>query len=81
MLRTRTRVRDKLRLPNDFDARQFGLRHHPRASMAQSSQVLGVVLIFRHGDRLQFYQDPTTYDASFTTITPLGNVCMFISSL
>jgi prostatic aicd phosphatase len=39
-----------------------------------SGQLLGVVLLFRHGDRVQFYQDPTTYDTSETAITPLGSV-------
>ncbi|EKM49712.1 uncharacterized protein PHACADRAFT_265304 [Phanerochaete carnosa HHB-10118-sp] len=39
-----------------------------------SSNVLGVVLIARHGDRQGFYQDPITYDASNTAITPLGEL-------
>ena len=38
------------------------------------STVLGVVLLARHGDREGFYQDPNTYTASNTTITPLGEV-------
>lgn len=38
------------------------------------SNVLGVVLLARHGDRLGFYQDPNTYTASATTLTALGNV-------
>ncbi|KZT28839.1 phosphoglycerate mutase-like protein [Neolentinus lepideus HHB14362 ss-1] len=38
-----------------------------------SDQVLGVVLLIRHGDRQGFYQDPDTYTASSTAITPLGN--------
>jgi hypothetical protein len=37
------------------------------------SQVLGVILLARHGDRLGFYQDPETYIASATAITALGN--------
>ena len=37
----------------------------------------GVVVIARHGDRLGFYQDPTTYDASNTAITALGTVQEF----
>ncbi|KAH7913424.1 histidine phosphatase superfamily [Hygrophoropsis aurantiaca] len=42
--------------------------------MSQSdSQVLGVVLIVRHGDRQGFYQDPDTYTPTATAITPLGN--------
>ncbi|OBZ71231.1 Prostatic acid phosphatase [Grifola frondosa] len=36
------------------------------------SEVLGIVVLARHGDREGFYQDPLTYTASDTTITPLG---------
>ncbi|KZS90504.1 phosphoglycerate mutase-like protein [Sistotremastrum niveocremeum HHB9708] len=38
------------------------------------STVQGVLVLARHGDRQGFYQDPTTYTASATSITPLGNV-------
>ncbi|KAJ6620736.1 histidine phosphatase superfamily [Mycena sp. CBHHK59/15] len=41
-------------------------------SAASDSKVLGVVILARHGDRAGFYQSPTTYAATFTTITPLG---------
>ncbi|KAI5119299.1 hypothetical protein M0805_008214 [Coniferiporia weirii] len=41
--------------------------------MSGSSNPIGVIIIARHGDREGFYQDPLTYDASQTTITPLGN--------
>lgn len=41
---------------------------------SDNSKVVGVLLITRHGDRQGFYQDPTTYDASGTSITPLGEV-------
>lgn len=41
--------------------------------MSTDSQVLGVVVISRHGDRRGFYQDPKTYTPSNTEITPLGN--------
>ena len=41
--------------------------------MSTDSQVLGVVILSRHGDRLGFYQDPDSYTASNTEITPLGN--------
>lgn len=37
------------------------------------SQVLGVIVMMRHGDRLGFYQDAHTYTPSNTEITPLGN--------
>ncbi|KAI0718228.1 phosphoglycerate mutase-like protein [Cerioporus squamosus] len=36
------------------------------------SKVLGIVVLARHGDRQGFYQDPETYTASATAITPLG---------
>ncbi|VDC04591.1 unnamed protein product [Peniophora sp. CBMAI 1063] len=39
---------------------------------SDSSTLLGVVLMVRHGDRAGLYQDPLTYAASHTTITPLG---------
>ncbi|GHJ87051.1 hypothetical protein NliqN6_3453 [Naganishia liquefaciens] len=38
------------------------------------SSVIGVVIIARHGDREGYYQSPTSYAASDTTITPLGSV-------
>ncbi|KAH0832229.1 histidine phosphatase superfamily [Lanmaoa asiatica] len=40
---------------------------------SNDNQMLGVVLIVRHGDRQGFYQNPTTYTATATQITPLGN--------
>jgi hypothetical protein len=36
--------------------------------------LLGVVVLARHGDRDGFYQHPETYDASETELTPLGEV-------
>lgn len=42
-------------------------------SQDTNSQLLGVVLIVRHGDRQGFYQNPQTYTATATQITPLGN--------
>ncbi|KAG5648396.1 hypothetical protein DXG03_004970 [Asterophora parasitica] len=41
--------------------------------MSDSSKVLGVVLLVRHGDRQGFYQNPSTYTPSNTVLTPLGN--------
>ncbi|KIY48077.1 phosphoglycerate mutase-like protein [Fistulina hepatica ATCC 64428] len=35
--------------------------------------IIGAVILARHGDRQGFYQDPTMYAASNTVITPLGN--------
>ncbi|KAI0754618.1 phosphoglycerate mutase-like protein [Daedaleopsis nitida] len=40
--------------------------------MASTDKVLGIVVLARHGDRQGFYQDPNTYTASATAITPLG---------
>lgn len=39
--------------------------------------LLGVVLLVRHGDRLEFFQDPTTYNPSETSLTPLGTVSSY----
>lgn len=39
-----------------------------------SGTLIGVVILARHGDREGFFQDPLTYTASATSITPLGNV-------
>ena len=39
-----------------------------------SDKVLGIVVVARHGDRQGFYQDPDSYTASATAITPLGEV-------
>lgn len=41
--------------------------------MSTDSQLLGVIVMARHGDRLGFYQNPDSYTASNTEITPLGN--------
>lgn len=38
------------------------------------SQVLGVIVVARNGDRLEYYQDPKNYAGSFTETTPLGEV-------
>ncbi|KAF8589265.1 phosphoglycerate mutase-like protein [Ramaria rubella] len=42
--------------------------------MVKSAGLLGVVLLARHGDRLEFFQDPLTYNPSETLLTPLGTV-------
>ncbi|KAH7929552.1 phosphoglycerate mutase-like protein [Leucogyrophana mollusca] len=36
------------------------------------TDVLGVVVIARNGDRTEYYQDPATYEPSYTETTPLG---------
>jgi hypothetical protein len=47
-----------------------------------SASLLGVVLLARHGDRLEFFQDPLTYNPVETLLTPLGTACPnFIASL
>ncbi|KAJ7866450.1 phosphoglycerate mutase-like protein [Mycena olivaceomarginata] len=38
------------------------------------STLLGAVLLARHGDRLEFFQDPLTYTPSATSLTPLGTL-------
>jgi len=43
------------------------------------SQVLGVIVLARNGDRLEYYQDPMNYGATFTETTPLGEVSEQIS--
>ncbi|BFZ61339.1 hypothetical protein YB2330_002404 [Saitoella coloradoensis] len=35
-------------------------------------QLLGIVLLSRHGDRTQYYQSPANYTSTETAITPLG---------
>lgn len=40
------------------------------------TDVLGVLIIARNGDRAEFYQDPKTYKPAFTASTPLGAVSM-----
>ncbi|KAM0750671.1 phosphoglycerate mutase-like protein [Meredithblackwellia eburnea MCA 4105] len=37
-----------------------------------TNPVIGVVMMMRHGDRQGFYQSPTTYTATATAITPVG---------
>ncbi|TDL22973.1 phosphoglycerate mutase-like protein [Rickenella mellea] len=34
--------------------------------------ILGVVILARHGDREEFFQDPYSYETAHTTLTPLG---------
>ncbi|GAA5901020.1 hypothetical protein JCM6882_006003 [Rhodosporidiobolus microsporus] len=40
--------------------------------MSNTNAPIGVVVLARHGDRTGFYQDPKTYTASDTVLTPLG---------
>lgn len=41
-------------------------------SSSDNGQLLGVVLLARHGDRSGFYQDPNSYTPFGTVITPTG---------
>jgi hypothetical protein len=41
-------------------------------------EILGVIVLARNGDRLEYYQDPKTYAGSFTATTPLGEVGLFL---
>ena len=45
--------------------------------MVNTTSLLGVVLLARHGDRLEFFQDPFTYNPVQTFLTPLGSVRLF----
>ncbi|KAH8082350.1 histidine phosphatase superfamily [Filobasidium floriforme] len=45
------------------------------------SKVIGAVIITRHGDRSGYYQDPKSYAASDTTITPLGSAQTYQSGI
>ena len=38
------------------------------------SSIIGVVVLTRHGDRMEMYQDPMTQKVSRTKLTPLGEV-------
>ncbi|KAG1791646.1 uncharacterized protein BJ212DRAFT_1490891 [Suillus subaureus] len=38
------------------------------------TDVLGVLVIARNGDRTEYYQDPKTYESSYTESTALGVV-------
>ncbi|KAF7799398.1 hypothetical protein EIP86_010631 [Pleurotus ostreatoroseus] len=44
------------------------------SAVHDDTEILGVVLLARHGDRRGFYQDPLTYTPSQTSITPLGEI-------
>ncbi|RXW22878.1 hypothetical protein EST38_g2990 [Candolleomyces aberdarensis] len=67
------------RLP--FTSEELSILDGPAASpfsnscrmSTDSSKLLGVVLLARHGDREGFYQDPNTYTPANTAITPLGS--------
>ncbi len=47
-------------------------------SANSDSNVIGVVILARHGDRQGRYQNPETYSATSTVITPLGEVCILL---
>ena len=53
----------------------FSTSHSARILAMPPSDLLGIVLIVRHGDRHGFYQNLDTYAPSLTSITPLGEVC------
>ena len=38
------------------------------------SEVIGVIVLARNGDRTEYYQDPKTYRGTFTQTTALGEV-------
>ncbi|EIW79664.1 phosphoglycerate mutase-like protein [Coniophora puteana RWD-64-598 SS2] len=41
---------------------------------ATAHGLIGVVLLARHGDRTEYYQNPLTYNSNQSYITPLGSV-------
>ncbi|BGO94400.1 hypothetical protein NBRC10512_002098 [Rhodotorula toruloides] len=45
--------------------------------MPNTNAPIGVVILARHGDRAGFYQNPTSYSASDTAVTPLGEQQLF----
>ena len=47
--------------------------------MVAASTLLGIVLLVRHGDRLEFFQDPFDYTPSDTFLTPLGSVRLHLT--
>jgi lysosomal acid phosphatase len=46
----------------------------PEYDMSHKSEILGVVVLARNGDRVEFYQDPKTYAGLETQTTALGEV-------
>ena len=50
------------------------------STSTDNTKLLGTLLLIRHGDRSGFYQDPTTYTATNTLITPLGTVSVDLIS-
>ena len=44
-----------------------------------ATSVLGVIVIARNGDRVEYYQDPQNYGTTFTETTALGEVCISLS--
>jgi lysosomal acid phosphatase len=36
------------------------------------SNILGVIVLVRNGDRVEYYQNPNNYGATFTETTALG---------
>jgi hypothetical protein len=45
-----------------------------------SSSVLGVIVIARNGDRVEYYQNPNDYKTTSTRTTALGEVTVFAGS-
>jgi len=45
------------------------------------SEVHGVIVLARNGDRKEYYQNPNNYAGAFTETTPLGEVSSFTSGI
>ncbi|KAG8970355.1 hypothetical protein FRC03_009628 [Tulasnella sp. 419] len=41
-------------------------------SSVDDADILGIVVLARHGDRILSYQNPVNYESSYTSITPVG---------
>jgi hypothetical protein len=45
-----------------------------RNTIKMTNDVLGVVVLVRNGDRIEYYQDPENYSGAYTQTTALGEV-------
>lgn len=53
---------------------QYRVPHRLPTPETIMTDVLGVLVIARNGDRSEYYQDPKTYESSYTESTALGAV-------
>lgn len=55
----------------------FYLPPSRRKMSAQNNEVLGVIVLARNGDRVEYFQEPSTYSGASTQTTALGEVTTF----